>query len=49
MFGLGGTWISSVIDVSIYWSALVGCASPSAPYFVAQVKSLQMWYSGAQT
>ena len=49
VFGLSGTSISSVIDVSIYWSALVGCASPSAPYFEAQVKALQMWSSEAQT
>jgi hypothetical protein len=48
VFALGGTSISSVIDVSFYWSALTGCASPSAPFFVAQVTAIQAWYRGAQ-
>jgi hypothetical protein len=49
VFAEGGISISSVIDEEFYWGALMGCASPSAPYFVAQVKAVQAWYSSAQT
>jgi hypothetical protein len=49
VFALGGTSISSIIDIQFYWGALTGCASPSAPFFAPQVSTLQAWYRSAQT